>query len=185
MKATFRTINEIGLKGFEGCAPCRAALSTSCRCNSLTSSMYLGVATQTDAAALGVVGALGIAAAMCRLTVAMLHEAFLSTVRTTAMVVLVIVAAFILNFVPSFLGLPQANANWIQGRGTHRECFVEQNVCPNLRDVPNRGGAAGRTRVRLPNSSMSPMAPAYWRAAAPVWSEDQRLRRVCHGRPPR
>ena len=67
-------------------------------------SIYLGIATPTEAAALGVVGALGIAAAMRRLSIAMLHEAFLSTVRTTAMVVLVIVAAFILNFVLSFLG---------------------------------------------------------------------------------
>jgi len=80
-------------------------------------SIYLGIATPTEAAALGVVGALGIAAAMRRLSIAMLHEAFLSTVRTTAMVVLVIVAAFILNFVLSFLGLPQSIANWIQDQG--------------------------------------------------------------------
>ncbi|MBI4182678.1 MAG: TRAP transporter large permease subunit [Proteobacteria bacterium] len=80
-------------------------------------SIYFGLATPTEAAALGVVGALLIAAGHRRLTVSMLHEAFLSTLRTTAMVLLVIVAAFSLNFILGFLGIPQSIANWVAGLG--------------------------------------------------------------------
>lgn len=80
-------------------------------------SIYFGLATPTEAAALGVVGALLIAASRGRLTVAMLHEAFLGTLRTTAMVLLVIVAAFSLNFVIGFLGIPQSVASLIEGLG--------------------------------------------------------------------
>ncbi len=80
-------------------------------------SIYFGLATPTEAAALGVVGALMIAAGRGRLTVKMLHEAFLATMRTTAMVMLVILAAFALNFVIGFLGIPQSAASWIQGLG--------------------------------------------------------------------
>ena len=80
-------------------------------------SIYFGLATPTEAAALGVVGALMIAAGRGRLTVAMLHEAFLATLRTTAMVLLVILAAFALNFVIGFLGIPQSVAGWIEELG--------------------------------------------------------------------
>lgn len=47
----------------------------------------------------------------------MLHEAFLGTLRTTAMVLLVIVAAFSLNFVIGFLGIPQSVASLIERLG--------------------------------------------------------------------
>jgi len=75
--------------------------------------IYLGIATPTEAAALGVVGAILIAALNRTLSVAMLHAAFLSALRTTAMVVLVVTTAYILNFSLSLAGIPQALSEYI------------------------------------------------------------------------
>ncbi|WP_249975511.1 TRAP transporter large permease [Vreelandella olivaria] len=76
-------------------------------------SIYLGWATPTEAAALGVLMALGLAVWNRALSVTMLHEAFLSTVRTTAMILLIIVAAFFLKFVVGVLGVPQALTSFV------------------------------------------------------------------------
>ncbi|MBV7483136.1 TRAP transporter large permease [Bordetella sp. BOR01] len=75
--------------------------------------IYLGIATPTEAAALGVVGAIIIAALNRTLSIAMLHAAFLSALRTTAMVVLVVTTAYILNFSLSLAGIPQALSEYI------------------------------------------------------------------------
>ncbi|MDX5377750.1 MAG: TRAP transporter large permease subunit [Halomonas sp.] len=69
-------------------------------------SIYSGWATPTEAAALGVIAALGLAAWNRKLTFRMLHECFLSMARTTAMIMLIIVAAFFLNYVVGILGIP-------------------------------------------------------------------------------
>lgn len=76
-------------------------------------SIYLGWATPTEAAALGVLMALGLAVWNRALSIKMLHEAFLSTVRTTAMIILIIVAAFFLKFVVGVLGVPQALTSFV------------------------------------------------------------------------
>ncbi|RAI02009.1 hypothetical protein DLJ53_11535 [Acuticoccus sediminis] len=76
-------------------------------------SIYLGIATPTEAAAMGIMAALILAAINGTLTITMLHTAFESAVKTTAMILLVIVGAFILNFQLSVTGIPQAFANWI------------------------------------------------------------------------
>lgn len=75
--------------------------------------IYLGWATPTEAAALGVLAAVLLAALYRKLTFAMLHEAFESTVRTTGMVLLLIATAFYLNFVIAVLGIPQAMTNFV------------------------------------------------------------------------
>jgi len=80
-------------------------------------SMYTGLATATEASAFGVVASLGLGAFYRRLSIRMLHECFKSTVRTTAMVTLIVTAAFFLNFVLSVLGLPQAIATWVKSLG--------------------------------------------------------------------
>ncbi len=67
--------------------------------------IYVGIATPTEAAAFGVVGALGLAATHKKLTVSMLGEAIEGTMRTTAMVTAIIMTALILNFVMTFLGI--------------------------------------------------------------------------------
>ncbi|MEO0391443.1 MAG: TRAP transporter large permease [Pseudomonadota bacterium] len=70
-------------------------------------SIYAGWATPTEAAALGVVASLAIAAGRGRLSWKMLNEALEGTVVTTAMIVLIIIAAYILNMILSGIGLTQ------------------------------------------------------------------------------
>lgn len=76
--------------------------------------IYTGWATVTESAALGVIVSLPIAAAYRKLSIAMLHECFRSTLRLTAMTALILVAALYLNFVLSMLGVPQALAGLIK-----------------------------------------------------------------------
>lgn len=70
-------------------------------------SIYLGWATPTEAAAVGVLMAFAIATFSGKMSIELLHESFLSTVRITAMILLIIVAAFYLNFIVGTLGIPQ------------------------------------------------------------------------------
>ena len=77
-------------------------------------SLYGGFATPTESAALGVLIATGIAWWEGRLNLTMLHDAFKSTVRTTGMIMLIIIAAFFLNFVVSLLGIPQGIVQWVK-----------------------------------------------------------------------
>jgi C4-dicarboxylate transporter DctM subunit len=71
-------------------------------------SIYAGIATPTEAASLGVVAAMILAAANGTLTISMLRAAIEGTMRTTAMIMLIILAAVFLNFVLSTLGITQA-----------------------------------------------------------------------------
>ncbi|MEM8853407.1 MAG: TRAP transporter large permease [Pseudomonadota bacterium] len=71
-------------------------------------SIYLGWATPTEAASIGVITALAFAAWRRRLTLSMLLAAFEGTIRTTAMIMLIVLAAMILNIVIGFLGVIQA-----------------------------------------------------------------------------
>ena len=69
--------------------------------------ILFGVATATESAAIGILGALAIVAWRRRLTWRMLLESFEGTVRTTAMVVAILVGAFFLNVVINAIGLTQ------------------------------------------------------------------------------
>ncbi|PHS04242.1 MAG: hypothetical protein COA78_16875 [Blastopirellula sp.] len=80
-------------------------------------SIYAGIATPTEAASLGVVAAMGLAAANGKLTISMLRQAIEGTMRTTAMIMLIIIAAVFLNFVLSVIGLTQALADFVTGLG--------------------------------------------------------------------
>lgn len=71
-------------------------------------SIYAGFATPTEAAALGVVAALLLAAQRRALTRETLWLALEGAMRTTAMVMLIVVAAFFLNFVMVSIGLTSA-----------------------------------------------------------------------------
>ena len=70
--------------------------------------IYLGVATPTEAAAFGVTGSFALAALNRSLSWAMLRVACLATARTTAMIMLILTAAFILQSVLALLGMPYA-----------------------------------------------------------------------------
>lgn len=80
-------------------------------------SIYAGVATPTEAAALGVVAALGLAWQTKCLSIEMLKRAIEGTMRTTAMIMLIILAAIFLNFILGALGVTQALADFILGLG--------------------------------------------------------------------
>ena len=76
-------------------------------------SIYAGLATATEASALGVMGTLALVVWRRRLTVDLLLRSFEGTVRTTAMVMAIVIAAFFLNFVLSTLGLTDAAVKWV------------------------------------------------------------------------
>jgi len=79
--------------------------------------IYLGVATSVEAAAYGVTGAFLIALCKGRVNHRMLAEVFVSTASTSAMVILIIMSAFLLQFVLSFAGVPMALSSWMADLG--------------------------------------------------------------------
>jgi len=80
-------------------------------------SIYAGVATPTEAASLGVMAGLGLAAWNRTLNWTMLRETLLGTMKSTGMIMLIIVAAYFLNFVMSAIGLTTRLTNSVQGLG--------------------------------------------------------------------
>ncbi|WP_300034230.1 TRAP transporter large permease [uncultured Roseobacter sp.] len=79
--------------------------------------IYGGWATPTEAAALGVVLAFFLAAANRALSFSMLHAAFIATIKTSAMLLFIITAAFFLNFIVGLLGVPQAMSRAVTALG--------------------------------------------------------------------
>jgi len=69
--------------------------------------IFFGIATATESAAVGILGALAITAWRRRLTLTMLRDVCEATVRTTAMVVAILIGAFFLNVVIQTIGLTQ------------------------------------------------------------------------------
>ena len=80
-------------------------------------SIYLGWATATESAALGVVVSLILAAFRRRLTLSMLVAVLDGTMRTTAMIMLIVVAAFFLNFAMASVGITRLLTDLIVGIG--------------------------------------------------------------------
>ncbi len=78
-------------------------------------SIYAGIATATESAALGVAAALALAALRGRVTLELLRLVMEGTMRTTAMIMLIIIAAFFLNFVMGGIGLTAVLNNAILG----------------------------------------------------------------------
>ena len=80
-------------------------------------SIYAGLATATESAALGVIAALGVAAWHRSLTLRVLLQAFEGTMRTTAMIMAILIAAYFLNFVISSIGLTAQVNRFVTGLG--------------------------------------------------------------------
>jgi C4-dicarboxylate transporter DctM subunit len=78
-------------------------------------SIYAGYATATEAAAIGVVGALAIAAFSGLLNRATFIDSLLGAVRTSTMIFFILLGAAFLTSAMSFTGLPAALAEWITG----------------------------------------------------------------------
>ena len=80
-------------------------------------SLYLGIATTVESAALGMVVALLFIVGQRRLTVDLLTQCFLSSARTTGMILLIVVAAFVLNLALSITGLGEQLTRWVTSFG--------------------------------------------------------------------
>ncbi|MCP1673436.1 tripartite ATP-independent transporter DctM subunit [Natronocella acetinitrilica] len=80
-------------------------------------SIYAGWATPTEAAALGVIGAMIIALVMGRLGWRIIVDALDGTMRTTGMIMLIIIASYFLNFVLASTGITRELASFLQGAG--------------------------------------------------------------------
>lgn len=76
-------------------------------------SMYLGYATATEASAIGVIGALLLAASQRSLTWESFTASLMGAVRTSAMIALILAGAAFLKLSMGFTGLPRALADGI------------------------------------------------------------------------
>jgi tripartite ATP-independent transporter DctM subunit len=83
-------------------------------------SIYAGLATPTEAAALGVVGALILAAWERKLSFTMLRDVLEGTMKATAMIMLIVLGAAFLNFIMSGTGLTTAVTNTVAHLGLSR-----------------------------------------------------------------
>ena len=80
-------------------------------------SIYLGIATPTESAALAVVVALLFVWREGKLSVAFLDLCFRKTAKTTGMILLIIVAAFTLNVTLALGGITRVMSDWVEGLG--------------------------------------------------------------------
>ena len=80
-------------------------------------SIYAGWATPTESASLGVCAVLVVAAMFRRLSMSMLREAILGTMRTTGLIFLILIGAWFLNFVLSAIGVNRMLTDFITEQG--------------------------------------------------------------------
>ena len=76
-------------------------------------SIYTGIATATEAAAFGVVGALILAGAQGSLSWTSFRDSLMGAVVTSAMISLILAGAAFLSLAMGFTGLPRSLAEWI------------------------------------------------------------------------
>jgi tripartite ATP-independent transporter DctM subunit len=80
-------------------------------------SIYAGIATATEAAALGVVGSLAISAAQRSMSRATFVASLLGATRLYCMIALILAGAAFLTLAMGYIGLPRHLAEWIGGLG--------------------------------------------------------------------
>ena len=80
-------------------------------------SLYFGIATATESAALGVVIALAFVWKSGKLTLDLLKNCFQQTARISGMILLIITAAFILNLTISLTGVADTLTKWVTSFG--------------------------------------------------------------------
>jgi len=86
--------------------------------------IYMGWATPTEAAAVGVAGALAIAAAFRGVSVAMMVASLLGTIKITSMIMLVVIGASFLNFTLASAGLGNELRGFLEGLGLDPVSFI-------------------------------------------------------------
>ncbi|MER3480524.1 MAG: C4-dicarboxylate ABC transporter permease [Meiothermus sp.] len=87
-------------------------------------SIYTGVATPTEAAALGVLGSMVVAAFTRTLNRASLAESLTGAVHTSAMIGFILAGASVLSTAMAFTGIPAALAEWVGGMGLSRYALL-------------------------------------------------------------
>ena len=104
-------------------------------------SMYFGWATATEAAAVGVLGALALAAMQRSLNWNTFTQSLMGATRTSAMIALILMGAAFLSLAMGFTGLPRALAAWIESmelspivlivalHQPHRTCIMIRPDC--------------------------------------------------------
>ena len=83
----------------------------------IVGSIYRGWATPTEAAAVGVAGAFVIAAAFGGVSLSMLRESLLGTIKITSMIMLIVIGASFLNFTLASAGLGRELTELMTGLG--------------------------------------------------------------------
>jgi C4-dicarboxylate transporter DctM subunit len=80
-------------------------------------SLYFGIATTTESAALGVMAALVFVWHSGKMSRQLMLTCFISTARVSGMILLIITAAFILNLAISLTGVAEQMTKWVAGLG--------------------------------------------------------------------
>lgn len=87
-------------------------------------SIYTGIATPTEAASLGVLGALIIALWTRSLSWLGLLESLMGAVRTSSMIGFILAGAAVLSIAMGFTGIPAALAAWVAGLGLSKYALL-------------------------------------------------------------
>jgi tripartite ATP-independent transporter DctM subunit len=95
----------------------------------IVGTIYTGWATPTEAASVGVFGALVIAALFGKLNLTILHESLLGTVKITSMIMLVVMGASFLNFTLASAGLGAELSAILDGFGLSPLGLILVVVC--------------------------------------------------------
>jgi tripartite ATP-independent transporter DctM subunit len=82
--------------------------------------LYLGIATATESAALGLTVAFLLVIVQGKLSWGVLQTCFLSSARTTGMILLIVVGAFVLNLALSLTGIGEAITKYVTSFGLSR-----------------------------------------------------------------
>jgi TRAP-type mannitol/chloroaromatic compound transport system permease large subunit len=83
-------------------------------------SIYSGIATATEAAAVGVVGSLVLSGVQGSLNWASFREAIMGATRLYCMIALILAGAAFLTLAMGYIGLPRHLAEWIATLGLSR-----------------------------------------------------------------
>jgi len=86
--------------------------------------LYSGIATATESAALGLVVAIAFLLVQRRLSLQLLETCFVSSARTTGMILLIVLGAFILNLALSLSGIGEAMTKWVTSFGLSRVALL-------------------------------------------------------------
>ena len=87
-------------------------------------SIYAGIATATEAAAFGVVGALAISAVQGSLNGSTFRASLLGATRLYCMIALILAGAAFLTLTMGYIGLPRHLAEWITGLGLSQFALI-------------------------------------------------------------